>query len=405
MSWTILPAPAPKRPGVLQSLLGGLAAGAPGALQQLADQKEHKDASTKRQALFKSLGLDTQGENDPNVLKMLLENQQNQQKVKINDAENLRKETEKDELISGIERERGLEPGALKSFRNDPKLAASITKPKEPSVSNKEIDPAQMAKIRSVRAQPGYEDLDETGRYNALTEGGVSSNNAKNEAEIKAQQLNRQQKAVQASHKAQEDFIKNTTSSYKAFETETKPRLMQMQSIPDEQVVGPTASVFLEGLGIPLGALENPSSELFQKLSLDLLKGLPETYGNRILKVEVDNFLKTIPSLMNSPEGRRMIASNMLKLGEMKEVFYNEMRRQQKDFNQKGKPFPNDFEQEIFDQVKPSINRINNQFSKMAQVTSVPKGTVAFFSPSDEIEFVPKEHIEWAEKNGGSRIW
>lgn len=203
----------------------------------------------------------------------------------------------------------------------------------------------------------------------------------------------------------QKDFIDQTTSSYKSFETDTKPKLLQMQAIPDEDLASPTASVFLDKLGIPLGALADPASELYQKLSLDLLKGLPEIYGNRILKVEVDNFLKTIPSLMNSPDGRRMIASNMLKLGEMKEVYYNQMRQMQKDSLDNEKPLPKDFQQRVFDQVKPQIDRINDQFVKLSSIKKVEPGTIPFFGPNNEVFFVPKEKAEWASKNGGKRIW
>lgn len=203
----------------------------------------------------------------------------------------------------------------------------------------------------------------------------------------------------------QKDFINDTTSRYSAFETDMKPKLLQMQNIPDEDLISPTTAVFLDALGIPLGALEDPSSQLYQKLSLDLLKGLPETFGNRILKVEVDNFLKTIPSLTNSSEGRRMIASNMLKLGEMKEVYYNEMRKQQSTFMDSDKPLPLDFQQRVFDQVKPQINKINNEFAKLSEIKSVPKDTIPFFNPNGDIEFVPKQHAQWAESNGGKRIW
>ena len=216
--------------------------------------------------------------------------------------------------------------------------------------------------------------------------------------------LRASEKQFDSVYDANKEFINETTTKYKSFESDTKPRLLQMRNIRDEDLVGPTAAVFLESLGIPLGALEDPSSELYQKLSLDLLKGLPETYGNRILKVEVDNFLKTIPSLMNSANGRRMIASNMLKLGEMKEVYYNEMRREQKAAFDSGK-FPRDFQQRVFDQVKPQIDRINNEFVKLSEIKSVPQGTVPFFNPNGEVEFVPKEHAQWASENGGRRIW
>lgn len=312
-------------------------------------------------------------------------------------------------IISDLEQKRGLEPGSLSAYENDPKMAEQVSRPtKEPkkTQASQPIDPEQRKIIKEVRDQPGFSELDELGQYQAFTDAGVSKENSEAEAKLRGQQLTRQQQGIDQAYKAHEDFINDTTQSYRAFETDTKPKLLQMQKLAsDDDLIGPTAAVFLEHLGIPLGALEDPSSELFNKLSLDLLKGLPETYGNRILKVEVENFLKTIPSLMNSASGRRMIASNMLKLGEMKEVYYNEMRNQQKQFRDQNKPLPRDFQQEIFDQVRPQVDRINNEFVKMADIKEVPNRTTPFFTPSGQIKFVPKNQVEQAVANGGRQIW
>lgn len=228
------------------------------------------------------------------------------------------------------------------------------------------------------------------------------------DTELKGRREERKEERREAetSYKRHEDFINDTTTSLKTFQSDTKPKLLQMQKLAsDDDLIGPTAAVFLEELGIPLGALADPSSELYNKLSLDLLKGLPETYGNRILKVEVDNFLKTIPSLLNSPNGRRMIASNMLKLGEMKEVYYDEMRNQQRQYLDQNKPLARDFQQRVFDQVRPQIDRINNEFVKMSEIKSVPPGTIPFFDPSGDIVFIPEAQQQWALENGGKRIW
>jgi hypothetical protein len=311
------------------------------------------------------------------------------------------------QIISDLEQRRNLAPGSLKAYVQDPKLAEQITRPpKEPkkTQASQPIDQEQLEIIKKVRAQPGFADLDELSQYQELTAAGVSKENAEVESKLRGAQLTRNQQAFDSAYKAQEPFINETTDKYRAFETEMKPRLMQMQNIPDEDLVSPTAAAFLEQLNIPLGALEDPSSELYQKLSQDLLKGLPETYGNRILKVEVDNFLKTIPTLLNSPEGRRMIASNMLKLGELKEVYYNEMRKQQQAALEQ-QIIPKDFQQRVFDQVKPQIDRINNEFVKLSEIKAVPKGTIPFFNPNGDVEFVPKEDAQWAMENGGRRIW
>ncbi len=281
---------------------------------------------------------------------------------------------------------------------------ARATKPSKKTQASQPIDPEQLAIIRKIRETPEYQNADPLTKYQLLTDNGVSRENAESEADIASKQSETQTKAFDTAYKANEDFINETTQTYKAFETEMKPRLLQMRNIKDKDLVSPTAAVFLDTFGIPLGALQDPSSELYNKLSQDLLKGLPETFGSRILKVEVDNFLKTIPQLVNSADGRRMIASNMLKLGEMKEVYYNAMRNAQQSALESGK-FPRDFQQAVFDQVKPQIDRINNEFVKLSDVKRVPEGTIPFFNPNGEIEFVPKELAEWASENGGRRIW
>ena len=310
-----------------------------------------------------------------------------------------------EEVLRGIEEERQLPEGSLNKFRSNPSLANQVTKPVKKTQASQSIEPEQLKIIENIRKTPEYAQADELGKYQLMTSAGVSRENAKDEANISGEKIKRSDASFEKAYKYNEPFINETTSKFQSFESETKPRLMYLaKEAKNEDLIGPTAAAFLEAMGIPLGALENPNSEAFQKISQDLLKGLPESYGSRILKVEVDNFLKTIPTLMNSPEGRRMIASNMLKLGEMKEVFYNEMRKQQKDAIESNK-MPIDFQQNVFDAVRPQIDRVNREFLKMSEVTSIPPNTVPFFNPNGEISFVPKDKEQWAIDNGGKRIW
>lgn len=312
-------------------------------------------------------------------------------------------------ILADIEVKRGLEKGSLAPYEDNISLAERTTRPaKEGKINqaDRTTEPDQLRRMDEVENMPEFQNATLSQKDRLYARNGVS--NANRDAALKPlyeeQKINA--KMQESSYKAQEGFINEVTDRYKAFETDTKPKVMQMQKLAtDDELIGPTGAVFMDLLGIPLGALENPASELYNKVSLDLLKGLPETYGNRILKVEVDNFLKTIPSLLNSPEGRRMIASNILKLGEMKEVYYKEMRKQQMAFLDGNKPLPRDFQQRVFDQVKPQIDKINNEFVQLSTIKAVPENTVPFFNPDGEIEFVPKEHAQWAQQNGGKRVW
>ena len=395
--------------GFLDSLLGGAAQAAPAAIDAyFTNQKEQKQKAERDETVSRLIGQNARGLT-PEMQVEMLRGKNKLAEFQAEQAQKLRseqtKQQQEDAALRQLESDRNLEPGSLNAYKGNLNLAEKSTRPMTKTQASQPIDPQQMAAIEKARAVPGYDTMDETQQYRELQRAGVSRENAEAEAKLTGQQLTRQGQSFDKSYEAQKDFIEDTTNRYRSFETEMKPKLLQMQAIPDEDLIGPTEAVFLETMGIPLGALKDPSSELYQKLSLDLMKGLPETYGNRILKVEVDNFLKTIPQLINSPDGRRMIASNMLKLGEMKEVYYNAMRRTQKEHLENKKDLPKDFQQNVFDQVKPQIDRINNEFVKLQEIKSVPKGTVPFFDPSGEISFVPMDQLDWATANGGRRIW
>ena len=366
--------------------------------KQLEQQRYNEEIDT----LNRLSGMDLRGVRDPKILQEAAKHGFDSSRLSPKIANQQAQQELVAKALSGqqlTQEEQSMLPANIQT------QIARINAPAKKTQSSQPIDEDQLKRIKEVRSEPGFEDKSPKKQFESLIDAGVSKENAHVYADISAKEAELGQKSFESSYKANEGFINDTTKAYKSFETDTKPRLMQMQKLAsDEELIGPTSAAFLEAMGIPLGALEDPSSELYQKVSLDLLKGLPESFGNRIMKVEVDNFLKTIPTLLNSPEGRRMIASNMLKLGQMKEVYYNEMRRQQKDALDKNK-FPRDFQQSVFDQVKPQIDRINDEFVKMASIKSVPKGQVPFFSPIGQIIFIPKDKIQEASERGGRRIW
>lgn len=392
----ILP-PVERQPTYAQQMAMGLV----GGLEDVFNRKKESRLVEQENEATKRLGIDLSGIRDPELRKVFASKMIDNEGKKKAFSQQLQ---QNQKILRDLEKREDLEEGSLSAYESNPAMAAKVIKKKEKSITERPIEKEQLEKIQNVRSQPGFEDMDEFEQLNSFLDEGVSRANAETLSKGRSSQLTRKGNDFDKWYNSEKGFIDDTTKSYRSFETDTKPKLLQMRNIKDEDLASPTAAVFLDALGIPLGALKDPSSELYQKLSLDLLKGLPETYGNRILKVEVDNFLKTIPSLMNSPDGRRMIASNMLKLGEMKEVYYNAMRGEQEKAIKAHQPVP-DFQQKVFDQVKPQIDRINNEFVKLSEIKSVPKDTIPFFSPNGEIEFVEKEHAQWAQENGGKRIW
>ena len=65
------------------------------------------------------------------------------------------------------------------------------------------------------------------------------------------------------------------------------------------------------GLSIDLTALRTADTEEFNKLSTDFLKDAKKFFGPKITDNEVKLFLKTVPSVVNTPEGRRRVIQNL----------------------------------------------------------------------------------------------
>jgi hypothetical protein len=101
MSWTVLPQQQPKPQSALSSLIGGLAAGAPQALQALLGQKQQREEDTALEAQ----GIPVKGIKNPEIRKALLESHY---KTKAAQAESDRKEA----LAKAAAKEAGYTYGA-----------------------------------------------------------------------------------------------------------------------------------------------------------------------------------------------------------------------------------------------------------------------------------------------------
>jgi len=67
---------------------------------------------------------------------------------------------------------------------------------------------------------------------------------------------------------------------------------------------------FLTSSGLDTEALRDPNSEEFQKLQQAYTKGAKDIYGSRVTNFDLEQFLKGIPQLSNTPEGRKRLIAN-----------------------------------------------------------------------------------------------
>lgn len=127
---------------------------------------------------------------------------------------------------------------------------------------------------------------------------------------------------------------------------------------------------FLKRSGLDIPALMSPESEEFQKIAANFLRDAKTYFGGRISNYEVEQYLKTIPSLSQSPEGRKRVIAN-LKYLKRSALEYNEALKEVIKEN-KGIP-PLDLADKIDDRIDKRLDVLSERF-KRDLAKPVPQG-------------------------------
>lgn len=113
------------------------------------------------------------------------------------------------------------------------------------------------------------------------------------------------------------------------------------------------------GFGIDLHSLETSDSQQFNKLSKDFLKNIKDVFGARITDQDLKSYLKTIPDLSQSREGKLSVIYNNRLFNEGVKARY---AAAQKVLQQNNGKFPRDYDDQIEKLVGPALDSISNRF-------------------------------------------
>lgn len=127
---------------------------------------------------------------------------------------------------------------------------------------------------------------------------------------------------------------------------------------------------FLKRSGLDIPALLNPGSEEFQKIAANFIGGAKTAIGGRITNFELEQFMKTIPSLSQSPEGRKRVIANLKRINNAKVAYYDEIKKILKE-HPEGPPL--DLLEEVDDRIGTKLEKISEQFKKDL-LKPVPQG-------------------------------
>ena len=127
----------------------------------------------------------------------------------------------------------------------------------------------------------------------------------------------------------------------------------------DKDLTSPGYNAFLENSGFNIDALKDPSSTEFNSIKMNFMRNMKEIFGGNVSNTEVTAFLKTLPDLSQSPEGRKRVISNMMRLNNMA-IQKNKAIKQAIQQN-RGVP-TRDIRFKVDKIMKSRTNKVMNQF-------------------------------------------
>lgn len=104
----------------------------------------------------------------------------------------------------------------------------------------------------------------------------------------------------------------------------------------------------------------NPESQAFNKLRTTFMSGAKNIIGGRVTNQELEQFMKSVPSLSQSPEGRALIMENMRNKFELDKQYYQVIQDLENEYQ--GKEMPLNFDSIVHQRMKPFYKEFQNKF-------------------------------------------
>lgn len=200
----------------------------------------------------------------------------------------------------------------------------------------------------------------------------------RNMANAEQTRRNEKKKDVASSYGGiNEKFINKTYDKYE--QTQRKEAIIdRMGQLEETGELSDSGVInFLEQLGFKQEWLKNPYNEEYTKLGLDLLGGgtLQEDYGSRVLASEFKVSQQRIPTLSQTPEGRKQIQENIRTLLLPSKLMYERMQYYLEKADRTGEPLPHDLRGKILRDIRPELDAAYDSFKQRNGRYKVKQGT------------------------------
>lgn len=138
---------------------------------------------------------------------------------------------------------------------------------------------------------------------------------------LKKQKMTQEERKFQ--HQLKKDALSETKEIRKDLFSKKKAAQEAIESINRleelEKEGLPTAgwNEFVKNAGLDIPALSGAPAEEYNKIAANFIRNAKAIFGSRLTDKDIEYFLKTVPSLANSPEGRKRINANLKRIANL----------------------------------------------------------------------------------------
>ncbi len=152
----------------------------------------------------------------------------------------------------------------------------------------------------------------------------------------------------------QREVIKKVNDDYNAT-LKKRPiyRIMESKA-PELQSTTTLKRFLMDKFDLPPGLMLRPDAEVLEKVSQQLLRGITAEYSGagRILQSEVENYVRSNPSLLNSPEGMQKLAKISMEFDNIAEKKWQLKNQLVKEYRARKEMLPEDLDNQILERAK-----------------------------------------------------
>ena len=236
-------------------------------------------------------------------------------------------------------------------------------------------------------------------------QGGLSSQDFNNLARLGLQQRKTEQHQKQFESKEQriqqhhidtetKPYYDEITKSYKAARN-TNPVLQRMENLLKKgNLPNPVFNNLANRFGRPFGlnvlALQGADAQEFEKLTNEFLKNAKDIFGSRLTNYDVETFLKGIPTLSQTDEGKQRVINNLRNVNEgalIKERALREI------ISENGGRRPANLDQLVEERASGGLDQLAESFAEGTPVAK-PNEQKSLLNDNSTMQLAPNQALQ-----------